>query len=621
MQLHIIDWILVAGYCIATFWIGLYYSKRASQNINEFFVAGNNLSWWIAGTSMVATTFAVDTPLVVSGLVRKGGIYEVWYMWSLAMGGVLTVFFFARLWRRAGIITDAEFVELRYSGKAAAALRAFQAVFNGIIVNCIVIGWVMLAMVKITGVLFDLDWLTAKAIAATGIELDWGKIITVAACSIFVLIYTISSGFWGVVMTDFLQFIVAMAGAISLAAVVLWQMGGPAGMVEQVAASPGFSPKVMAFVPTLQSAGKLAFITFVVQLSVQWLGAGPGAGYIVQRMVATKNEKHAVLSALWFNIANNAIRPWPWIIVGLASLVYFPINVESDAEMAYPRMMMTLLPTGLKGLMLASMLAAFMSTIDTQLNWGASYLVSDIYRRFMKKNASDKHYVNVSRLAMCLLLALGGIAAWQSQTISAVWKYLMTLMSGGAMVALLRWYWWRVNPWSEISALVASLIFANANIFCRLLAVTGILPTSAMSRIEWFYSEELYAVRLFFIIVLCTIVWVVVTYLTAPVSDAHLERFYRKVRPGGWWNHIAKRCSDVEADSVAREWIGWVVGVISIYASVFGLGYLCLARPFMGIGVLIIAAITGWMTVVYASHGAFANWTDEGARKNESEGS
>ncbi|MBI5095085.1 MAG: Na+:solute symporter [Candidatus Hydrogenedentes bacterium] len=601
MHLALVDWIIIVGYCVFSLVVGLYYSKRASQDIGEFFVGGKEMSWWLAGTSMVATTFAADTPLVVSGLVRKGGIYENWLWWSTVTGGMVMVFFYAKLWRRAELITDNEFNELRYDGKAASALRGANAAYGAFITNCIVLGWVLLAMVKICAALFDLSALDAAGVSVTGIHFEWGKLIIISALVIMTLGYTALSGYWGVVMTDFVQFIFAMAGAIALAVIVVWKLGGPAEMVHKVIAAPGVDPKVIHFVPDLRTAGKLALITFAVQIGLQgWLG-GAGGGYIAQRLFSTRNEKHAVLSALWFNFAQFVLRSWPWVIVGLASLAYFPLVEGEDHELMYPKMIVEFLPTGLRGLMVASLLAAFMSTVSTQLNWGASYLVSDLYQRFIVRNASERHYVNAARWATLLIVAGGAFAAWQADNISHVWIYLMTLSAGGGILSLIRWYWWRVNAWSEITALGSSLIVANLNLIARPFAAAGTISAPFMSRIEWFYSSDIYPIRLVFILVVCTSIWLAVTYLTPPVADERLDSFYRRVRPKGWWGPVALRCPEVVPDNFSGGWMGCLAGTVCIYSSLFGIGYLCLAQLLWGCLFMVIAGLSGWLTLAQVS--------------------
>lgn len=599
MQLHWLDWFFIIAYVIVAFAIGAYYTKRASQSIDEFFVAGRNLPWWIAGTSIVATTFAADTPLAVSGLIRSHGIFRNWIWWNVLMGGMLCVFFFARLWHRAGILTDAELIELRYEGRPASFLRGCMALYRGVLINCVVMGWVMLAMAKICEVM-----------------LGWPKVLSIAVLMLIAFIYTAMSGFWGVVVTDLVQFGMAMVGSFALAGIVLWHMGGASGLVTQVAATPGVSPQVFDMVPSFQTSAQMALLTFIVSLTLQWWSNGEGQGYLAQRLFSCKNETHSVLAALWFNFAHYVLRPWPWIIVGLASLYFFPpfslsaqnflapellddhsyllYRMSVDPELAYPEMMVRFLPIGLKGLMVASLLAAFMSTMDTHLNWGASYIINDLYKRFWVKDASAAHYIQVSRIAMFVLMILAGLTAWVSKSIESAWIFIMVLGAGSGFVLLLRWYWWRINAWSEISAILASLIIATGHVLVQPILALGWFSPATRDAIQSFYSKEMFAVRLIAITVIVTVIWVVVTFLTRPVSSAHLEHFYRRVRPGGWWSPLTSRCPDVQQDAARYGWLGWIAGVTSIYAGLFGVGMLCLARYWEGVLWLILAIASGW---------------------------
>ena len=584
MRLEAIDWAFIVGYGVFAFGVGIYFSRRANQSIEEFFVAGRSLPWWIAGTSIVATTFAVDTPLVIAGFIRTGGIYENWLWWCVLMGGMLSVFFYARLWRRAGILTDVEFMELRYTGRSAAVLRGMMAIYGGVLYNCVIMGWVILAMTKICEVL-----------------LGWDKVSSIAIMMTLALSYTLLSGFWGVVVTDFVQFIMAMFGSIALAGIVLWKMGGASGMIVQIQATEAFDPKVFHMVPDFKTAGKLALLTFLAQVSVQWWAKGQGDGYIVQRLFSTKDERHSMLAALWFNFAHYVIRPWPWIIVGLASLVYFPIVAGEDPELAYPKMIAEFLPVGLRGLMVASLIAAFMSTMDTHLNWGASYLINDLYKRFIVRDASPKHYVRASQVAMLILMVMGALTAWQSQSVTAVWKYFFVLTAGVGFVGLLRWYWWRVNAWSEISALASSFLIANGFLWARWADGFGLMSANAMSKIEWFYSGDAYPHRLTTIVLTCTVIWLGVTMLTRPVATDHLKMFYRRVRPGGWWGPIAESCPEVRREKSRGLWLGWISGVVCVYSGLFGVGYLCLAQPARAIACLAVAFLSGWYMLASVS--------------------
>jgi SSS family solute:Na+ symporter len=496
---------------------------------------------------------------------------------------MLCVFFFARLWRRAGILTDAELIELRYDGKSAPKLRGFMAIYRGVLINCVVMGWVILAMAKICEVM-----------------LGWPKVTSIIVLLLIAFIYTAMSGFWGVVITDLVQFIMAMTGSVALAGVVLWHIGGASEMVKQVAATPGVSPKVFDIVPDLSTASQMAILTFIVSLSLQWWANGEGNGYLAQRLFAAKNERHSMLAALWFNFVHYVLRPWPWIIVGLASLYYFPplmpqqdlvilpalledrayllYQLSLDPELAYPQMIVQFLPIGLRGLMVASLLAAFMSTMDTHLNWGASYLVNDLYKRFVRKDAAPTHYVNASRIFMAALMLLAGVVAWHSKSIEGAWIFIFVLSAGSGFVLLLRWYWWRINVWSEISAIIASLMFAIGNWLAKPLAALGLISSDMMFKIEYFYSSQMFAVRLIAIVLIVTPIWLIVTMLTRPVSQSHLESFYRRVYPGGWWKPIALLCPDITTEKVRYNWLSWLAGVVCLYSGLFGVGMFCLAR-------------------------------------------
>ena len=396
-------------------------------------------------------------------------------------------------------------------------------------------------------------------------------------------------------MTDLIQFIIAMFGSITLAVIVLVKMGGPAEMVAKIRATADFDPKVLNLVPDMSSATSVSITTFVILVAALWWGGGQGGGYVVQRLLAAKNEKHSVLAALWFNFAHYVIRPWPWIIVGLASLVVFPIGEVADPEAAYPMMMAKFLPTGLRGLMVASFLAAFMSTMDTQMNWGASYLVNDLYKRFIYPNASSRHFVAVSRVACLAIALIGSLAAWQMESIKGAWIYLAVLGAGGGILGLLRWFWWRINAWAEITALVSSLIIANGNFILRGLTAIGLFPESAMPNVEVFYSGEWWAIRAISVLIVCTIIWVIVVHLTPPVAIEHLEKFYRQVRPGGWWGPVAARCGDVSSDGgLGFRWLGWLMGIGCIYGGLFGVGNLCLGRMGLGLGFIAGAIVAGY---------------------------
>ncbi|MEK7703547.1 MAG: sodium:solute symporter family protein, partial [Myxococcota bacterium] len=449
-----LDWAIVAVYFLISAGIGVYYARRAGGSTEAFFLSGRALPWWLAGTSMVATTFAADTPLAVTELVAKSGIAGNWMWWNMVCGGTLTVFFFARLWRRAGIMTDVELVELRYSGRAAAFLRGFRAVYIGVVMNCVIMGWVNLAMAAILEGLFGVP--RASVLLYVG-----GALLITAG-------YSALSGLWGVAVTDLFQFALAMAGTTVLAVVVLGQpeIGGLAGLIDKV---PAWSLRLTPAIGQAaqdESGGALAlsFWAFVALVSVPWWaswypGSEPGGGgYVAQRMMSAKDEKHALFATLWFTIAHYCLRPWPWILVGLATLVLYPQLPMADKRLGYVYAMRDYLPVGLRGLLVASFLAAYMSTIATQLNWGTSYVINDVYKRFVKPQADERDLVRISRLATLgmMLLSLGVTSVLES--ISGAWAFIIEAGAGVGLVLILRWFWWRINAWSEIAAMIGAAV-------------------------------------------------------------------------------------------------------------------------------------------------------------------
>ncbi|QXD15991.1 Na+:solute symporter [Rhodocaloribacter litoris] len=570
MRLLPLDWVVIALYGGITVALGLWFTRRAGQSIEDYFVAGRTLPWWLAGTSIAATWFASDAPLAAASLVRQQGIYGNWLWWYEAAGVMLLVFFFARLWRRAEVITDAEFIELRYDGPSASVLRAFTAVYQGILRNCVVMGWVMLAMVKFSQVL-----------------LGWGPVLTLGVCVALALLYTVASGLWGVVMTDLLQFVTGITGSLILAGIVVYELGGPAEMARQIAALPEAPAGTLDLVPNPAHLSPLEFVSYLCLILVLWTRSGHD-GYIAQRLFATRDDRQATLTALWFCFAGT-LMTWPWIVAGLGSLVVFPPGgpeaaLAADPELAYPMMIAEMMPTGLRGLLVAAFLAAFMSTMDTHLCWGASYLVTDVYKRFLRREASSRHYVLASRLAVLVLVLLAALAAWQMESIERAWIYIIELTAGMAMVLLLRWYWWRVNAWAEISAMVGSVLIANGLLLARGLDALGLMPAPLLDVLVLFYGAEYNFIRSVVILLVCTLIWVTVTLHTRPVSEEKLVAFYRRVRPGGWWGPVAARCPDVPADTGAgAKWLGWFLGVLFIYAGLLGVGQLVLGHTAAGL--------------------------------------
>ena len=749
-----LDWAIIAAFFVITLVIGLAFAKRASTSTDDYFVAGRKMTWWVAGTSMVATSFAADTPLVIAGWMRTIGLERNWFWWGSIMGFMLCTFFFARRWRRAQILTDVEFNELRYSGNPAAALRIVYASYRSLIHNTLVMCWVTLAMTKImevtlnipTAVFVDDQWL--PVLVAKGTEIaavidpsqisDWpiigeaiisAKVIGILLCLTTAAIYSSISGLWGVMATDFFQFCLAMVATVLLMAIVIVSAGGTRAIVANAkatieqgevvnrkpakrqtfgATSPGAtelkqaqlaaagasedslvwkadgltelqvrerlkqtavadnavdsavgtwrsaytlsegefhdfdevdrmlaagilfrdvdgkgkkydhyrlasvswtdselhqrlnaagvknrgdivaawhkdkvtpSNKLTNFLPPfdLRGGALLAVWALVVFLGFQWWAAGEGGGFLAQRLFSCKNERHSVLAMLWFNMAHFVLRPWPWIIVGIASIFLIPdvtvYGEHYDAEYAYVIMLMKYLPIGLKGVMVASLMAAYMSTISTHVNFGASYVVNDIWMRFIKPNGTQRSNVMVSRIVSLFLAMFAGIAAYFATNIGTLWLAVFEVMSGAGLVILLRWYWWRINAWSELSAIAATLLIYlllnHTHAFHSLFEVVG-APL---------YFLDAYPVRFTINLVCSTAIWVTVTLLTPPERDEHLVAFYQRIRPGGWWRRIAAKAGNPNHVVMGWvEWACWALGVSGMFAMLVGLGKLCFAQ-------------------------------------------
>lgn len=503
-----IDWLVVAGYSVTSIVLGMALTKKASKGMEDYFVSGRSLGWWLAGTSMAATAFSSDTPLLVTGIVRQKGIWGNWEIWGLAISTMLAVFFFSRLWKRAGVMTEVELVELRYSGKPAAFLRGFKAIYWGLFYNAFIMGaWPMTGLAKVMH-------------ETTG----WSKAQAILFCMALTATYSCMSGYWGVIVTDFFQFILAMSGAFLLAFYAVDAAGGMQHIVEVLSHTDK-----LQFIPPMTGSNPAEMISspfswFLGIILVQWWAwkNTDGGGIIVQRIASCKDEKQAIYAVLWFNIAQYALRAWPWIVTALASLILLP-NL-TDHEAAYPRLINMLMPTGLKGLMVAAFFAAFMSTMSTHLNWGSSYFVNDFYKRFARKNASEKECIMAGRAVAIVLAIAATIVAFSTTSIGSVFTLILNLTAVIGPVYLLRWFWWRINPWSEITALAVSvpILWLRGWVFH-----TFQLPPSSL-------------LMLLFMILGGALVWVPVTLLTGPSSPETLERFYTRVNPPGFWNRKTK---------------------------------------------------------------------------------
>ena len=579
MRLSLADWIVIAAYLAFTLLQGLYFRRRSSRSIVDYFVSGRRAPWWLIGTSMVATTFAADTPLVVTGLVYRNGVAGNWIWWSMLPAGIMTVFLFARLWVRAGLLTDVEFAEIRYAGEPAAFLRGFRAVYLGLMVNCVILGWVTKAMTTIVGVILGVNDRSAL-------------LLCVFVLIPFTGIYVSVGGLWGVLWTDLFQFILKMGVVIAVAWYGVSAAGGMHQLLAklgglQISAGSGGAP-ITRLLPdfsrglTSEALWTIPVLTFCMYLGVQWWafwypGSEPGGGgYVAQRILSARSERDGVLSVLWFNFAHYALRSWPWILAALAVVVLYP-NL-ADPESGYVRLAVDHLPRAARGLLVAGFLAAFMSTIATHLNWGTSYLVSDFYRRFVRRNESERHYVGVSRWVTILLVVLGAWVSWELGTIRAGWEVLLELGAGTGSVYLLRWYWWRINAWSEIAAMSTALAVS--------LAIRWFAPLHGS-------EPAVFAKQTLLTTALTTLVWITVTLRTPPEPRETLEEFYRRVRPDTFgWQPIARLAGDMPGErSLTRNLLDWIAGCAMIYCALFGVGKICLLDWRTGIGFLLISLV------------------------------
>ncbi len=580
MQLGLVDWLAVAAYFLLNLAIGLYYRKRATASTEDYFVGGRKVTWWLAGTSMVATTFAADTPLAVTGLVASYGIAGNWLWWNMLMSGMLTVFFYARLWRRAGVMTDVEFAEIRYSGRPAAILRGFRALYLGLPINCIIMGWVNLAMVKILMMIFGITKLQAL-------------LLVFAIMMVTALISTLS-GLWGVLVTDLFQFVLKMGMMIILSFFAVRAVGGMGELKLKLlaldsakAAASGGHGSILSFTPEIGSIW-MPMITFVVYLAVNWWatwypGAEPGGGgYIAQRIFCAKDEKHSLLATLWFNIAHYAVRPWPWILTALCSLVLYPTLADKESGFIKVIIDPGVFPSALRGVMIAAFAAAYMSTIGTQLNWGASYLVNDFYKRFLVRSRNEKHYVKISQAATLLIMVISCFVTYYQDSIAGAWKFLIAIGAGTGSVFILRWFWWRINAWSEIFAMLTSFVVS--------ILLQQYFKLNSDDPLQFAY--------IVLITVACsTAIWLAATLLTSPEKEEVLLAFYRRVRPSAaLWGPVARKAKDViPRHDGGCNLLDWICGCVLVYMTLFGVGKLIFGQPGAGVGFLVLAAFAGWL--------------------------
>jgi SSS family solute:Na+ symporter len=588
MHLHTLDWIIAAASILICFVPALFFGKRSGKSTSEFFASGRSVPWWLAGLSMVATTFSSDTPNLVANFVRTEGVAGNWQWWAFTLTGVATVFFYARLWRRSGVLTDLEFYEVRYSGNAASAVRGFRAVYLGFFFNCMIMATVDLAAVKIAAVLFGFD--------------RWQTLLAVGLLNV---VFAAHSGLWGVLVIDMLQFFIKMTAVIAAAyfAVELPQVGGLHGLVEKLSHvhGPG-GLNYINILPDFTNNWDLAVAIFVMPLAVQWWavwypGAEPGGGsYIAQRMLASKSEKDALGATLFFNVAHYVLRPWPWILVGLASLIVYP--QLSDIQRSFPHLnpslvghdiafpaMLRFLPVGWMGLMLGGLVAANSSTILTHLNWGASYLVHDFYRRFLKPGKSEKHYVLAGRLATVLLFVSSSALVFALDTAKESFNIILQIGAGTGLLYLMRWFWWRVTAWCEIVAMCSS--FGVSLVFLALTRNGIVVGT---------YQQLLITIAF------TTVGWVATAYLGPQTDPAVLVSFYKKVHPfGPGWRRVrelagispAEAATWAQHENIPLSLLGWSTGCAMIWSALFAVGNFLYGRMDYAIALSAIFLVTG----------------------------
>jgi SSS family solute:Na+ symporter len=615
MTFTLLDWSAILGYLAITLLLGLYFRRSAEKSTEDYFVSGRTASWWLAGTSMVATTFAADTPLLVAGLVYTQGIAGNWLWWAFLPSGMMTVFLFARLWRRSGLMTDVQFAEMRYAGKPAAFLRGFRAIYLGLLMNCLILGWVTKAMIGIVSttmgptmqgwpLLVEFANFLSRIFGPTFSGSD-GQALVV--CIFFLIpftgIYVTLGGLTGVLWTDLFQFVLKMSIVIGIAYYAVKAAGGMGSILSKIdamRATNGGSDPTALFPDfsrgfTVETLWTLPVITFCVYLGVQWWafwypGAEPGGGgYIAQRIFSARDERQGLLSVLWFNIAHYALRPWPWILTALAAVVLYP--GLAHPETSYMMIVNDHVPHALRGVILAGFLAAFMSTIATQLNWGSSYLVTDFYRRFVKRDATERHYVRASQVVTVLLVIATCYVSGQLASIRSGWQVVLQVGAGTGSVYLLRWYWWRINAWSEITAMIVALLSTIA-------IHSNALWQIVLSRPELFSGSAsvLFAKATLTTTLLTSLAWILVTWMTRPEPDSVLVSFYRKVRPQiTGWERVAALAPEVpRTHDLAHNLWCWVLGCVMVYAALFGVGKLLLQHWTIGAVLVVVAIVCAW---------------------------
>jgi len=553
-----LDYSIILIYLVFIFVLGIYFTKRASSSVEDFFIGGRTMPWWLLGVSMAATNFSIDTPIAVTKFVATEGIGGVWFMWSSAISAVMVTFFFSKLWRRSEVITDAQIIEKRYSGESAKYLRLFKGLYFGIIFNAFIMGWVFLSLSKVMA-------------GITTIDIDYILWPTV----LLVFVYSVASGFYGVVVTDFFQYFIALFGSVVLAYFSIQHVGGLSSLVSGLDGGSSENPSLLNFFPSFEDNSLMPLSVFLVYILMQWWAHkySDGGGKHIQRLLSARSEKEAFKGSALFTVLTYIFQIWPWIITALCGVLVF--QGISDPEMIYPQMMVKVLPHGLLGLVVIGLVGAFMSTIDTHLNLGASYIVNDIYKRFFVKKQTNKHYILVSRISMGLLLIVAVIISKNLDSVAGAWKFLLTFASGAGLTWVIRWFWWRVNAWTEFSGMVASGITA--------------------SYIHFYHPDWLYSSKLFVTVLISTITWVSVTFATKPVKREVLIDFVKLVRPGyfGWKNIYS--LTNIEPHNFLSQGIKLsLLGIVAFFSFNFGIGYLILKDVWGGIFLIAVGVVVGF---------------------------
>ncbi len=577
------DWLIIFVYIAFALGVGAWFIRRSGKSMTDYYVSGRSLPWWLLGTSMIATSFAADTPLAITSYIRTKGVYANWMWMGLAVGQLLAVFSFSLFWRRSEVITDNQLIEMRYTGRPAAALRGFKAALFATVYNFIVLGWVLTAIGDVSEIIIGIP-----------------KVPAIIIFSVITLLYCTAGGLWAVAVTDLVQFGISMLGMIVLAFFAVKSIGG----LDVLRASVADNPHMNFFPPAGEGAFRFGapMFDFLMFILVGWWAtpSADGGGYLIQRMAAAKDERHSRLGMLWFVIGTYAVRLWPWIIVAAVSLVLYPAAITPDVsplgeKAAFPLVMRDVLKhPGLLGLMVTVFVAAFMSTIDTHLNWGSSYIINDIYRRFFVKDASERHYVKVSYVANVVILAVAGVVAVYIHTIEAAWEFIRAMGAGIGVILILRWFYWRINAWTEIAALAASLgvtaFFEIAAVYQHGHAYRLFSTPATFFGVTWTF-----AAKMFVIIPVSLVAAHVATFLTAPVPRKTLIEFFRKVRPSGIWGSIPDEAGVKPAGLNARGVVGWLSSVAFLYTLTFGIGKVIFGPVWLGWALLAAAAAFGWV--------------------------